>query len=129
MVIFSVFVPGNVASSKNSKIWTGSRLVHSKVATKYINKTSKIWSNRLVQEAFANGLNKVEPPYKLQFTLIRKDKRRFDYVNMIQLPLDLMVKHGLLEDDNAKIVIPSFKPFKIDKDNSGVIISLIKDND
>ena len=35
----SIFIPGSVPSSKNSKRWTGKMLINSKTTMKYISKT------------------------------------------------------------------------------------------
>ena len=35
----SIFIPGNVPSSKNSKRWTGKMLINSKTTMRYISKT------------------------------------------------------------------------------------------
>ena len=38
-----IFIAGNVPSSKNSKVWTGKYLVHSKTVRNYISKTKQDW--------------------------------------------------------------------------------------
>ncbi len=127
MVIFSIYIPGDVPSSKNSKIWTGKYLVHSKTAGKYIAKIKSIFVNKKILMEFTRALKKVNPPYTMSFTFIRGSKRKFDYVNMAQLPLDLMVKYEWIIDDNADYVIPVFKQYLYRKEYPGVIIT-IEDN-
>jgi len=129
MVIFSIYIPGDVPSSKNSKVWTGRYLVHSKTATKYIKQTNSIFSNKKILKSFADAITSIEPPYKILFTFIRGSRRRFDYVNMAQMPLDLMVKHEWIVDDNADYVIPIFKQYLYRKECPGVIISIEKNED
>ena len=126
MIIFSIFIPGEVPSAKNSKVWTGKYLVYSKVASTYIRKTSMIWKNKSLINQFRKRILEVKQPYKLSFKLIRNSHRRFDYVNLIQLPLDLMVTNGWLEDDNSNVVFPIFEQYEINKMSPGIIISLIK---
>lgn len=127
MVIFSIYIPGDVPSSKNSKVWTGKHLVHSKAAGRYIANTKPIYSNKRILKAFAKAINSTSPPYKMSFTFIRGSRRKFDYVNMAQLPLDLMVKHEWIVDDNADYIIPKFKEYLYRKEHPGVIISIEKD--
>ena len=124
MVIFSIYIPGDVPSSKNSKVWTGKHLVHSKATGKYISKTKSIFSNKKILLAFVTALSKTSPPYKMSFTFLRGSRRRFDYVNMAQSPLDLMVKHEWIVDDNADYIIPLFKQYLYRKEHPGVIISI-----
>ena len=126
MIIFSIFVPGNVPSSKNSKVWTGKFLVSSETTKRYKDNSKVVWENDILRDKFLDCLREVSPPYKLSFKLVRDSKRRFDYVNMAQAPLDLMVEYGWLKDDNADIVKPIFEDYEINKDCPGVIISLIK---
>ncbi|WP_231102322.1 hypothetical protein [Streptobacillus moniliformis] len=47
-------------------------------------------------------------PLKIHFKFIGDSGRKFDYHNVVQLPCDLMTKHGWLEDDNADNIIPIF---------------------
>lgn len=124
-MIKEIFIPGNVPSSKNSKQWTGKFLVHSKQAQKYYKATDSFWkagaidfNNQLKQHAFSK-------PLKVSFTFIRGTKHKFDYVNPLQTILDLMVKHGWIEDDNADEIIPVFETYSYDKVKPGVKIKLI----
>ena len=39
-----------------------------------------------------------------------------------------MVKHGWIEDDNAEFIIPAFTQYIYDKENPGVWIELIIEN-
>ena len=123
-----MYIPGDVPSSKNSKVWTGKHLVHSKAAGKYIAKTKSIFSNKKILLAFSKALTKTSPPYKISFTFMRGSRRKFDYVNMAQMPLDLMVKHEWIIDDNADYVIPAFKQYLYRKEHPGVIIT-VEDNE
>lgn len=126
MIIFSIFVPGDVPSSKNSKVWTGKFLVSSKTATRYKNITKGIWDNPILRDKFLDSLKEVTKPYRLSFKFIRGTRRIFDYVNMTQMPLDLMVAFGWLEDDNANEVKPEYEQYEFNKTSPGVIISIIK---
>lgn len=120
----SVFIPGNVPSSKNSKVWTGKRLVMSKTVQRYLKENQWYWSNRNVISAFKKVFNSKQRPRKVSFIFIRDSKRRFDYVNVLQLPLDLMVRYGWINDDNADEIIPVLKKYQYNKSDPGVIISV-----
>ena len=64
-------------------------------------------------------------PLYVVFTIYRKTKRRFDYINIVQQLCDCMVKVGWLEDDSADHIIPVFQPYKVDKDNPRVEIDIL----
>lgn len=64
-------------------------------------------------------------PLHLHFKIRRATHRRFDYINIVQGLLDVMVKAKWLEDDSADHVIPSFAPYVVDKLNPGVTIVLL----
>lgn len=117
-----VFIKGNVPSLKNSKRWTGKFLIASKSVMQYIKDTKSVYED-IVPILRQELINK-EKPYKISFKFIRGSKHRFDYVNAVQLPLDLFVKYGLLDDDNADEVIPQFEPYEYSKNNPGVIITI-----
>jgi len=117
-----IFVPYNVASSKNSKVWTGKRLIHSKTAMRYIKKTSIYYAN-LASDFRA--MTKDYKPLRIGFYFVRDSKRKFDYNNVSQLPLDLMQKYKWIPDDCMDEVIPVFLGYEINKENPGVYISLL----
>ena len=75
-------------------------------------------------ESLTSFLGKIKP-YKISFRFIRGSRHKFDYINAVQLPLDLFVKYGILEDDNADEVIPVFEPYEYDKANPGVYITIL----
>jgi len=117
-----IFIPGEVRSSKNSKVWTGKHLVYSKASARYVKQTAPFWNR--YRNDFLKLIKRKKYPLKIKFTFIRGSKQKFDYHNMVQLHLDLMQKHGWLEDDCADVVVPVFLIYQYDKNNPGVIISL-----
>ena len=122
-----IFIPGNVPSSKNSKIWTGKRLIWSKTATQYVKDTEKYWKEysnvfNLEYHWRTEGLK----PLKVSFKFIRGSKHKFDYVNPLQTVLDLMVRYKWIPDDNADIILPIFEPYEYSKDNPGVVIKILQ---
>lgn len=119
-----IFIKGNVPSLKNSKRWTGKYLISSKRVLEY-----EKWHNIDYQHMailFKPVLANLPKPYKISFKFIRGSKHKFDYINAAQLPLDLMVKNGILDDDNADEVIPIFEPYEYNKNDAGVLIKIIE---
>ena len=123
-----IFIYGNVPSSKNNKriVYVKGRTIvlMSKVAETYIRETAKQWMlNKPNFIHLTKGKNK---PYRIEFQFIRESKRRFDFINLCQLPLDLMVKHNWIDDDDYTNVIPIINPEIIfDKTNSGIKIKVL----
>lgn len=120
----SIFIPGNVPSSKNSKQWTGRFLVHSKPTRDYL--TTAEYHYASCAEAFRQLTEGMELPIHVQFTFIRDSQRKFDYINAAQIVQDLMAKHKWIKDDNYKFLVPYFNPeVVIDKERAGVKITIL----
>lgn len=123
-----ITIYGNVPSSKNSKriVYVRGRtlVLNSKFAETYIRETAKQWdANR---NNFQKLISNKSKPYKIEFQFIRETKRRFDFVNLCQLPLDLMVKYSWITDDDYTNVIPVINPEVIfDKENCGLKIKVL----
>ena len=127
-MVKSIFIPGNVPSSKNSKqmIINQGRtfFVWSKTAQKYVRTSKNVYvSYALVFKKHLEGLKK---PYRISFKFIRGSKHKFDYPNPLQTVLDLMVLYGWLEDDNADEVIPVFELYSYSKEKPGVKIAILR---
>jgi len=122
-----VYIDGNVASSKNGKQWTGKFLVHSKQTQTYIrdSKPDYIYN----KDKFLKSLEGKTAPYHISFLFVRKSRHKFDYVNPLQMVLDLMVEYGYIEDDNADVILPYFEYYQYDKDNPGCFITVLSDED
>jgi hypothetical protein len=116
-----IFISHNTPSSKNSKIWTGKFLVHSKSTQKYIKETELEWV--MNAKVFKGVIH--EYPIRCSFKFIRGSKHKFDYVNAAQICLDLMSKYGWIEDDNADVIVPYFEKYEYDKENPGVYINIL----
>lgn len=121
-----ITVPFELYSSKNSK-----RILFNKATGRsFVAKSKQSEKNEkdlisflsLMRGQFASMLKEKEKPYRLHFKIYRQTKRRFDYVNIVQGILDSLVKSGLLEDDNADILIPVFEPYEVDKNNPRTLI-------
>ena len=119
-----IFIPGNVPSSKNGRVWTGRYSIASKATRRYWKQSEKYWIK--YKKKFATLIKKYKEPYRVKFTFIRGSKHKFDYLNPAQTIQDLMVKHRWIEDDNCDILIPEFGKYKYDKEKPGVIITILK---
>lgn len=117
-----IFIPGNVPSSKNMTWVCNNRILPIKSVVKWRKEVAPFM---LAHKKEFLSLLKYKPPYKIGFQFIRKTKHKFDYVNPLQAIQDEMVKNGWLEDDNADELLPIFLPYKYDKDNPGVEITVL----
>jgi len=120
----SIFIPLSTPSQKNSKRIVGKRLISSKLTLDYKKNTFLLWN--INREKFLKMLEGLDPPYHIGFYFIRKDKRKFDYVNICQAPLDLMQEHGWLPDDCMTYVKPHFLGYEVSRENCGVQITVLK---
>ena len=123
-----IFINGNVPSSKNSKQFvtfkTGKKmLINSKTVRNYIKNHSDEWCEN--SSKFKEMIKGKEKPYKIGFYFIRDSKRKFDYINAAQLPLDLMQDYNWIDDDDVNNVIPVFLGYEVDKENPGVRIEIL----
>lgn len=107
----------NVASSKNSKRICGNKIINSQLAINYY-----IWVLPILEQMKDEIIQEINNNYpsKIHFYYYRKDKRRFDYANMVQILADSFQKVGILPDDDAKHFIPIFDGYEVDKENPGV---------
>lgn len=78
----------NVASSKNSKRIVRGRLINSKLAMDYYNFVMPKLAE-MKAELIADMASKSKP-YRFHFFYIRKDKRHFDYCNVVQILADAL---------------------------------------
>ncbi len=123
-----IFINGNVPSSKNSKQFVTFKtekkmLINSKTVRNYMkNHCDEWWEN---SSKFKEMIKGKEKPYRIGFYFIRDSKRKFDYINAAQLPLDLMQDYGWIDDDDVNNVIPVFLGYEVDKENPGVRIEIL----
>lgn len=120
------FIPGNVPSSKNGRRWTGKYFIASKTVVTY-RKNTKEYYQKYAPE-FQKELKKYKLPVKIGFTFIRGSRHKFDYINPAQTVQDDMTKHEWIEDDNADNINPMFYDYQYDKNNPGVYIEILKEN-
>lgn len=162
-----IFIPFNVPSLKNSKTATTigkgpnkrTTLVHSPAVRKYLQKLGvKKYRTRLSKKQKEAGLQMVENyatrpnlfrksvgnyfddtqvPVVVKFFFIRDSKRKFDFVNAVQIVCDLLVAHEYIVDDCMDYFIPipwcmADKFFNkvwyvVNKDNPGVWLEIVGD--
>ena len=83
-----------------------------------------VWSMR-------NDLKDRNRPHLIGFFFVRGTKHKFDFINACQIICDLLVAHGVIEDDNMDYLIPYPLPaeqltgfgtgwYGYDKENPGV---------
>lgn len=126
----SIFIYGNVPSSKNNKRVIRSNkngriiVLNSTFATEYIKRTASQWD--AYRNQFLGLIKYIPKPHHIRFQFVREGKQRFDFVNLCQLPLDLMVKNGWIEDDDYTNIVPVIDPEVIfDKNNAGLKITVL----
>lgn len=112
----------NVASSKNSKRIVRGRLINSKLAMDYYDFV--IPKLEEMKEQILEDLSNKKAPYIFRFYYVRKDKRHFDYANLVQILADAFQKVGILEDDDMDHFIPMFDGYEVNKENPGVLFTI-----
>ena len=141
-----IFIPGNVPSSKNSRINTKHGSFASKAVKAYLNSLGiqSYSSSKKIVKGYVNKPNVIEGlresflkqtegkelPLEIGFHFVRDSKRKFDFHNIVQVILDLMTASDIIIDDNMNCVIPfalkiDNKFYSVDKLNPGVWIKII----
>lgn len=90
---------------------------------RYYKETKQEWEDN--KDTFLKLIKRKEKPYKIEFKFVRGSKRKFDYINILQVVQDQMVKYGWLEDDNMTEMLPSFAPYEYNKEAPGVHIKVL----
>ena len=119
----SIFIPGSVPSSKNSRRNFKNVSLPSKTVVKWRKNTQEYWHDNY--ELFMDMIKDKEKPYKISMKFVRGTKHKFDYINPAQTIQDELVKYGYIEDDNCDEMIPYFEPYEYNKDNPGVYIRVL----
>jgi len=94
-------------------------------------KTTRNWEKATkeqfiqLRDVFFKMIEDKDYPLKIEFTFVRDSKRKFDYINPAQTIQDAMVKHGWIPDDNCDIIVPSFGPYILDRENPGVWLKVL----
>lgn len=151
--VMKVFVPFNTPSSKNSKISTTNKftgkpmIIHSKTVSSYLKDlgikdystrkkdvTEYVRKENLFRKAFADA-NWIKPKERIILGLhfARNTTHKFDFTNVAQIILDLMVAHDFIEDDNMDFILPipmkdeTNNWYTVNKLNPGVYIEVFKE--
>lgn len=115
----------NVPSKKNSKIITKNKRVISSKLVQYYER----WATPLLKEQLSIWQQMVQNkplPLKVSFYFYRDSKRKWDFVNIVQVIADLMQKEKYLVDDDTKNFIPLYAGEEVTtKKEAGVIITII----
>jgi hypothetical protein len=106
------------------------RLLDSPSVSKYKKTFGFQWSNKELIDRFKNHCN--NKPIIVGFHFIRDSARKYDFINALQLPLDLMRDNGWIIDDNINEILPiplliNGKFTTINRENAGVIIKISND--
>lgn len=121
---YTFWINGDIPSSKNSRVWTGTYFVASAYTRKWIKNSFPDWYNQ--KRAFLEAIKESVPPYYIEFTFVRKTIRDFDYINILQAPQDQMTHHGWITDDNMRFINPCFGDWEIDRKKPGLKITILK---
>lgn len=124
------FIKHNVASSKNGKMWTGSRFIASKSTREWRENSRQCWEDN--KDKFKEQLVGLKKPYIVGYHFVRNSKRRYDWANPVNSMQDEMVKYSYLDDDNVTEMFPI--PLSIDgeftsydRNNAGVYMKIFTD--
>ena len=142
----TLFIKGNIPSSKNSKINTTKGSFMSKTVRNFLSiygiqkysvrdKTVTGYARRpntfmLYKRPFLELVGNKEYPLKIGFHFIRGTKHLADFHNLVQILADMFVAHDFIEDDNMNYFLPfplevDGQWYSYDKDNPGVIIKIL----
>ena len=107
-------INGNTPSKKSSQVIcfnkkTGSRFIkHNEKYTKWVEENPLVG----IPCVSADDL-----PVYCAIKFFRKSKHKFDFINVAQSVMDLLVDRAVIPDDNADVVTPVFDGYEYDKDN------------
>ena len=142
-----IFIPGNVPSSKNSKIKCSRGIFHSAAVRKYLQEigVAKYSVHKRTVENYKTRPNLFEAavapvkekllaigvlpiPLVVGLYFIRSTKRKFDWINIAQIICDLLVAHRVIPDDSMDVFVPvpisrDGRWYHVDKKNAGGILN------
>jgi len=100
------WIPGNVPSSKNSRMRTRTGLfIASKAVRTYRTTSSEYWFK--YKDEFRSILATKSKPIILGLHFIKVSKHDWDWINPAQTIQDEMVKAGWIDDDNVHELLPT----------------------
>lgn len=143
----TLFIKGNIPSSKNSKVNTTKGSFMSKTVKNFLSsygiqkysvreKTVTGYARRpntfmLYRKPFLELIGNKEYPLKVGFHFVRGTKHLADFHNLVQILADMFVAHDFIEDDNMNYFLPfpleiNGQWYSYDKNNPGCIIKILK---
>lgn len=119
------FIGLNCPSKKNSKMITAQkRIISSKCVRQYEKQMEPIYIKN--KATFLEVTKDKDLPLYIGFYFYRDTKRKWDFVNIVQCPLDLFQKYGYIEDDDTKHVIPVYLGEEVTKkEKAGFYITIL----
>ena len=119
------FIGMNCPSKKNAKqITKDKRIISSKTVRRYEKEMEGVY--RANKDKFIELTKNKQFPLRIGFYFYRDSKRKWDFVNIVQCPLDLFQQYGYIEDDDTKHVIPIYLGEEVvKKKNSGFFIEIL----
>ena len=140
-----IFIPGQVPSSKNSKVKTAKGVFNSRYVNKYLRGLGiKKYSSKAGITGYKRRPNLFEQTGArylfnghfcfLGMHFVRENKRRFDFNNMTAIICDLLVAHKMIVDDDVTHMAPvplvlGGRIWSIDKECPGVWLKVMDEND
>ncbi len=140
-----VFIPGNIPSSKNSKIATAKGVFHSTAVGKFLReigvqhysasrKEFKLYKTKPCHfpvDSLRALFKDVQYPCLIGFHFVRNSKRKADFHNLVQIVLDMMTAADIIPDDDMSHIFPvpylkEGKYFTVDKNIPGVFIKILQ---
>ena len=130
-LIWSCFIPHNVASKKNSKrIGTNFKtkkpiIINSKLVEKYIKTTTPLY--RKLTAEFKLQTATLEKPIRVGFLFHRQRKNSSDFNNLTQVVTDIMTALKWITDDNMDEILPfpMGNGYIYDKNNAGLTLAIL----
>ena len=119
------FIGMNCPSKKNAKqITRNKRIISSKTVRRYEKEMETVYREN--KDKFIEKTKDKQFPLRIGFYFFRDSKRKWDFCNIIQEPLDLFQEYGYIEDDDTKHVIPIYLgETVVKKKDSGFFIEIL----
>ena len=101
------FIGMNCPSKKNAKqITKDKRIISSKTVRRYEKEMAEVYKAN--KDKFIELTKNKQFPLRIGFYFFRDSNRKWDFVNIVQCPLDMFQQYGYIEDDDTKHVIPIY---------------------
>ena len=122
------FIGMPVYSKKNSKqITKQKRIISSKQVRNYEKTMGPVFQEKL-KEWRKQYEKHPERPIHVEFYFLRPSKAKWDFCNLIQLPLDMMQEYLYIPDDCTREIIPHYAGEEVvKKESSGFKMRIINE--